>query len=67
MNIFKNKEFVQEMQGEADLFEQLIIKLTLYSYEYRKHSSSRIRIVWKLVPLDTAMSTVGQSLVRTSK
>ncbi len=33
MNIFKNKEFVQELPGEADLFEQLIIKLTLYAYK----------------------------------
>ncbi len=49
MNIFKNKEFVQELQGEADLFEQLIIKLTLYSYKKQKHSSSQIRIAWKLV------------------
>ncbi len=31
MYIFKNKEFVQDLRGEADLFEQLIIKLTLYS------------------------------------
>jgi hypothetical protein len=68
MNIFKNKEFVQELQGEADLFEQLIIKLTLYSYKYQKRSSSQIRIAWKLVPLDSGhcYDTVGQSVVRTS-
>ncbi len=57
MNIFKNKEFVQELQGEADLFEELIIKLTLYSYKYQKHPSGQIIIAWKLVPLDTAMTT----------
>jgi hypothetical protein len=50
---------LQELQGEADLFEQLIIKLTLYSYKYQKYSSSQIRIVWKLVPLDTAMTLLG--------